>query len=199
MMKIIDLEPEYFPAAIEIFADAFRDDPLFMMAFPESAERIRCTKIMYEFVVNSMVLILKLHILGAFESGGLVGCMIYSGTESKLWSDEMNNALDEMRTKANNASINLIGEFARVEGYEPAVRYIYGNELAVKYAFRGRGIGAELCNELVKICDEDMNAEGILIDTANGKNLKLYSSLGWELKQTLPFYDIMKYFLWRKK
>jgi len=42
-------------------------------------------------------------------------------------------------------------------------------------------------------------AKGIMIDTANENNVKLYEKWGWELKAEVKFYELKKYFLWKDK
>jgi ribosomal protein S18 acetylase RimI-like enzyme len=197
-IQINDIPKELYKDAVAIFTGAFSDDPLFMFAFPAKEQRRRLTKIMYEFVVYDMVPKLNLTIRGAFADGILAGCMIYTTPESFAWSETMNASLENMREKAADKSINLIGEYATLNGYKPEVEHYYGNELAVRKQYRGRGLGKALLNDLIKHCESHPKAKGILIDTANENNIAMYEKLGWALKTTIPFYDINKYFLWRK-
>ena len=200
-MEIIikEIQGELIKNAIEIFTEAFIDDPLFMLAFPELESRKRLTKIMYEFVVNDMVPELNLKIKGAFAEDVLVGCMIYRTPESIQWNDKLNYAIEKMRKKADDIRIDKIGEYARLSGYEPGVVHFYGNELAVKNEYRKSGIGKELCKYLILDCINHPSAKGILVDTANENNIKLYEKWGWVLKKTVEFYSIKKYFMWRDK
>src|SRR4030095_16598252 len=127
--KIIDEKEKQ--AAIDIFTNAFIDDPLFVFAFPEIGQRKKLTKIMYQFVVFDMVPELNLTFKGAYEDDKLTGSIIYTTPESKPWSDKMMDAVNKMRKKANDKRINLIGEFAMLTKYNPPPEHCYGNELAV--------------------------------------------------------------------
>jgi GNAT superfamily N-acetyltransferase len=197
--NIKEIPKKRWGESVEIFTEAFMDDPLFLFAFPEIDTRKRLTKIMYEFVVYDMVPALNLVMNGAFLSIELAGCQIYRTPESFGWNELMNSALEKMRAKANDERINLIGEYATLSGYDPAVVHFYGNELAVKKEFRRSGIGRALSNFMINECRTHPTAKGTVIDTANEKNVRLYEKWGWELKMTLSFYEIKKFFMWRAK
>lgn len=199
-IQIADIGSDRTDEAIEVFTEAFAGDPLFMFAFPEEGTRKKQTRIMYEFVVLDMVSLLNLRLLGAFsDSNALTGCMIYSTPERKEWGKHMDSAILKMREKSNNSRIGLIGEFAMMEGYDPGKPLFYGNELAIRSEYRRQGIGKALTNYLICECKRHPAAEGILIDSANTNNVKLYEKWGWELKQARDFYSIKKYFMWRNK
>lgn len=198
MEIIIKDIPENLKAdAVIIFTDAFFDDPLFVFAFPEDGLRNRQTRIMYEFVVNEMVPKLNLSLKGAFINNELAGATVYTTPESYEWGEQMMESITKMREKANDSRMNYIGEFARLGSYEPVGEYLYGNELAVSKNFRKHGIGRALNKFLIDECNKFPEAQGILIDTANENNVKLYEKWGWELKAEVDFYLIKKYFLWK--
>ena len=206
MDRIKRLKIEYNQQAIEIFSAAFAEDPLFLFAFPEIELRKRLTKLMYEFVVNDMVTALNLTLNGYFIDNVLAGCCIYTTPESSGWNDKMNDSIMLMRKKANDACgdegakrINLIGEYARLEGYAPGVEYFYGNELAVRNDFRKKGIGKGLTEFMWEECKAHPDANGVLLDTVNENNVKLYEKWGWELKKEVNFHTLKKYFMWRGK
>jgi GNAT superfamily N-acetyltransferase len=184
--------------AVGIFTEAFTDDPLFKFAFPETEEREKLTKLMYEFVVMDMVPELNLTIKGVYKENKLAGCIIYTTPKSDQWSNKMMGAVSKMREKADNPRINLIGEFAMLDKYEPGVKYCYGNELAVKKDYRRKGIADKLIKTMINDCKSYPEVKGILIDTANKENITLYEKWGWELKQTTDFYSIKKYFMWKE-
>ena len=200
-MEIIlrNIPKERINEAINIFTEAFYDDPLFVFAFPEEEVRKIQTRIMYEFVVLDMVPKLNLSLKGAFINDELAGVTVYTTPESHEWGGQMMDALAKMREKANNGRMNIIGEFARLGGFEPDCIYFYGNELSVSKDFRKHGIGKALNKHLIDECKKHPTAKGILIDTANENNVKLYKKWGWELKAAADFYEIKKYFLWKEK
>jgi GNAT superfamily N-acetyltransferase len=194
---IKEIPEEMRSEAVEIFAQAFMDDPLYLFAFPEVEQRRRLTKIMYEFVVYDMVSKLNLVLKGAFVENKLAGCMIYTTPDSNQWDDTMNEAIMKMREKANDKRIDIIGEYAMLKKYEPGVEYFYGNELAVRNEYRRHGIGKRLVESLIADCHNNPIAKGILIDTANINNVTLYEKWGWKLKASLDFYSIKVYSMWR--
>ncbi len=196
--EIVEIEEILRATAVEIFAGAFVNDPLFIFAFADKEQRLKLTRIMYEFVVYDMAPELNLAFKGVFSNTELAGCMIFSTPESAGWNDTMNDSLDRMRAKAADENINLIGEFAMLRGFRPDGEHFYGNELAVKEKFRGMGLGTALLKYLIDSSESHPGSRGILIDTANRHNIKLYEKHGWELRDKVPFYNMNKYFLWRK-
>jgi GNAT superfamily N-acetyltransferase len=195
---IKDIPEIQYREAVDIFSEAFYDDELFVFAFPEPAQRNRLTEIMYEFVVYVMVPMLNLKLKGAYVKDKLAGCVIYTTPDADNWGEQMMDSIQKMREKANDERINLIGEFARLGGYEPEGIYYYGNELAVKKEYRGRGIGKALVYSIIDDCRNSDECRGILIDTANPDNIEMYKRWGFELKETKDFYKIKKYFMWKQ-
>lgn len=185
--------------AVEIFTEAFINDDLFMFAFPEKEQRKRLTKIMYGFVVYDLVPKLNLTIKGAYINNVLAGCIIYTTPDANEWGEQMYEPLQRMREKAGDDRIKLIGEFAMLHGYEPEGKYYYGNELAVRKDFRNKGIGKALVKYMIDESGKSKEANGILIDTANLNNVKMYRRWGFELMEIKDFYELKKYFLWREK
>jgi len=190
------LKAEHYPEAVDLYTEAFSADPLFIFAFPEKAQRLRLTRIMYEFVVYEMVTKLDLVLKGAFIGNTLTGCVIYTTPDSSGWNDSMNEAIDKMRKKARDERINLIGEYARLNKYSTDVEHFYGNELAVGADYRMHGIGKLLNDSMVDECMKHRSARGIIIDTANEKNVKTYLKWGWQLKTSGMFYDIKYFAFW---
>ncbi len=198
-IEIKKIPKEHITEAVDIFTGAFIDDPLFKFAFPELNQRKRLTKVMYEFVVYDMVPQLNLMMIGAYVDDILAGCEIYTTPEANEWDERMNVSLKKMRAKANDDAINLIGEYARLKKYDPGVVHFYGNEIAVKGEFRKKGIGKALADNMIKECKNHTTAQGIIIDTANENNIKLYEKWGWVLKGVYNFYTIKSFAFWRGK
>ncbi len=190
------LNKEHYIKAVNIFAEAFEDDPLFLFSFPGSEQRRRLTRIMYEFVVFDMVPNLNLVMKGALIDNSLAGCIIYSTPESHPWSERMKEPLLRMRKKANDERIDIIGEYARLPKYDPEALHFYGNELAVGRTFRKLGIGKKLNDTMVYDCKNHPEAKGIVIDTANENNVARYEKWGWELKASGNFYSIKYFVFW---
>jgi ribosomal protein S18 acetylase RimI-like enzyme len=197
-ITIKDIPSSLYPEAVEIFTQGFSNDPLFLFAFPEEEQRKRLTKIMYEFVVYDLVPKLNLKLKGAFIDDIFAGCIIYTTPDARGWSDEMNDAIAKMQAKANDKRINLIGEYARLKKYDPAVPHFYGNEHSVKKEYRKHGIGKALAEYMINECESHPASWGIVIDTANPDNVPLYQKWGFVLKATIDFYDIKSYAMWRE-
>ena len=198
MISIKHIPESLYPEAVEIFTQGFIDDPLFLFAFPEEEQRKRLTNIMYEFVVYDLVPKLNLTMKGAFIYDSLAGCIIYTTPDAQEWNEAMNIALRNMRDKANDERINIIGEYARLKKYDPGVPHFYGNEISVKKEFRRQGIGIALAEDMIRECKTHPTAKGIVIDTANPDNILLYKKWGFELKATIDFYNIKSYAMWRE-
>jgi len=198
MQEIIvkDVPERFLSEAVEVFTFAFVDDPLFQIAFPEYEKRIKMTRIMYEFVVCDMVRGLNLSLKGAYAEGELAGCIIFSTPQSYGWSDTMMGAVMKMREKANDERIDIIGQYARLEKYDPGVEHYYGNELAVKKEYRKMGIGKKLADFMINKSLYDPLSKGVLIDTANEDNVRLYEKWGWKLMNVKEFYGIKAYSMW---
>jgi GNAT superfamily N-acetyltransferase len=86
----------------------------------------------------------------------------------------LQNALDEIKVKANNERINLIGEFAQLSGnIKLPFIYFYANELAVSRKYRRKGIGRKLM-ERVEYDTLKSGINYIVLDTTRDDNFTLY-------------------------
>jgi ribosomal protein S18 acetylase RimI-like enzyme len=200
-IKIDKIENELQTEAIELLYQAFVDDPLYKFIFPDEHKRTELTKSMYEFVVHEMVPGLNLTMKGAYtDKDNLLGCMIYTTLNSMDWNDKLTNAAIEMRKKANDKRMELIGEYASLcSEYRPEVKHFYGNELAVRKEYRNQGIAKLLVFNMIEDFQNNPDAEIIAIDTTNEENVLLYQKWGWKLNASFDFYDIKVYSMWMGK
>lgn len=67
----------------------------------------------------------------------------------------------------------------------------YIDSLAVKDAFRGKGVASALIGEAVKIAASKGKPTGLLVDKENGNARRLYESLGFRQEGERPFADVM--------
>jgi GNAT superfamily N-acetyltransferase len=188
---IKELNKNDFPSAVKILANCFTEDSLHIFAFPDITERIRLTKLVYEFIIYHMVPEMFLKIFGYFENTELLGVIIFSPfNPGRKWTDNLQDALEDMRAKAKNERINLIGEFARESAsINIPFDYLYVNELGVLKKYRGKGIG----EKLLKNTEFEALKSGtnfVTLDTTSITNLELYKSWGYELFKEYIFHEI---------
>jgi GNAT superfamily N-acetyltransferase len=196
---IKELNNSDLPNAVDIFTESFYDDPLHVYAFPDINERERLTRIMYEFIVYHLVPGMFMKLYGYFETSGLAGVIAFSPfNPDRKWNDLLQSEADEMRARAKNDRINLIGDFSRESGnVKLPFAYCYANELGVLKKYRGKGIG----RKLLAFTETESLKTGInyiALDTVSEKNLELYYSWEYELFkeymfQELKCYKISKY------
>ncbi len=223
MDKIIisPLNQTDFTKAVDIFTEGFSKDPLHLFAFPEEKERIRITKIIYEFMVYDLVPLMKLKIIGAYsinEPEGvnppradapasaraysineLVGVLIYTPLEHGDWCGELNRAVENMRSRAANENIALIGQYSmEAMKHHPPEPHYYMNELSVRESFRGRGIGSALLLEAEKEARRNPLVRCVLLDTTNPHNVTTYQKIGYEVRETYPFFTLTSYSMQKK-
>jgi len=183
---------EDFNTAVKIFSDAFSEDTLFRFAFPDKNQRLRLTKIIYEFVVKKLVPIMKLKLKGLYVNGKLVSVCTYSTPESKKgWTDELSVAVDKMQKKANDKFIGLIGEYSvKSRQFKIKEPHFYFNELAVTPGEQGKGCGKIIFEYVESQCRKHPAAKSVWLDTPNPVNIKIYKHLGYKIMHRFKFYDL---------
>jgi GNAT superfamily N-acetyltransferase len=195
---IKELSNSDLPNAVDIFTECFYDDPLHVYAFPDVNERERLTRIMYEFIIYHLVPGMFMKLYGYFETSGLAGVIAFSPyNPERKWNDLMQFEVDEMKARAKNDRINLIGDFSRESGsVKLPFDYCYANELGVLKKYRGKGIGGKL---LAFIETETLKTgiNYIALDTANKKNLELYYSRGYKLFKEYLFKELKCYKMYK--
>ncbi len=191
-IKIKQIEPNELETAIGIFTECFLEEPLHILAFPEIEKRRRCTRLVYELVVYHLVPGLKMKIIGAYIGGNLVGALDYTPpNQNALWSEELDEAVKDMRRKANDEAINIIGEFAQISGmYKPEETHFYINDVAVLKEFRGKGIAGKLFEHVENECRAHPEAVCTALDATSPKNVSLYEHWGYKIYKEIPFHDI---------
>ncbi|HPS65277.1 MAG TPA: GNAT family N-acetyltransferase [Ignavibacteria bacterium] len=198
-INIIPLEQTDFKKAVEIYTEGFSKDPLHLYAFPDERERIRITKIIYEFMVFDLVPLMKLKITGAYLNDELAGVLIYTPLEHGDWCGELNRAVENMRSRAANENVKFIGEYSmEAMRHHPKEPHYYMNELSVSEKFRGRGIGSALLLGAEDEARKNPLVRFVLLDTTNPKNVSTYQKIGYEVRKTYPFHTLTSYSMWKK-
>ncbi|MFA5404945.1 MAG: GNAT family N-acetyltransferase [Ignavibacteria bacterium] len=185
--------------AINIFTDAFVNDTLFLFSFPDEKQRRILTRIMYEFVIYDIVPLMNLKLKGLFIKNKLVSVCTYTTPESKtVWTNKLEKAVNNMREKADDKSISLIGEYSmksRIHKIEKP--HFYFNELAVSPAEQGKGYGKKMFEYIEAQCLKHPTAQGIYLDTPNPKNVKIYKHLGYKVVSKFKFYELTGYIMYK--
>jgi GNAT superfamily N-acetyltransferase len=194
-IEIRNIETSELESAVIIFTEGFLEEPLHIMAFPEIEKRKRLTKLVYELIVYHIVPEMKMKLKGAFAEGVLAGVLDYTPPNTKsVWSDSLGLAVEDMRKKANDESINLISEYAMKCGsVKPEETHYYLNDIAVLKSFRGKGIGRMLFEYVENECRQNADAKCIALDATNNKNVSLYESWGYKVFKEIEFYDLICY------
>lgn len=185
---------EDFKAAIDVYTEAFTDDPLHVYLFPEFEERVRITKLFYEMVVNNFVYGLNLQIKGVYENNILAAVLIYSRPDSTDWNKDMMNVVIEMRREARNEKVNYVSEYTlKANNFKPREKHFYLNELAVGKKHRGKGFARTLINEAEKDASNFPEVKIMGLDTSNKTNVDIYKKIGFEVYKEFPFRSLKGY------
>ncbi|MCE1164739.1 MAG: GNAT family N-acetyltransferase [Bacteroidetes bacterium] len=196
-MRIVikNLKKEDYKSAVKIFTEGFLEEPLHIMAFPDMKTRIRCTRLVYELILFHLIPGIKRKAAGAYVDGRLVGVRDYTPPRKKIaWTPELDKAVSEMRRKAKDESINLIGEYAQTCGsVRPEEPHYYLNDMAVLRTHRGHGIGRKLLEYVEKQCLKNPSTVCTALDATNPKNVSLYKSWGYKTFKKIKFHTITCY------
>ncbi|MDD5362797.1 MAG: GNAT family N-acetyltransferase [Ignavibacteria bacterium] len=194
-IEIRNIEKSEIETAIEIFSEGFIEEPLHIIAFPELEQRKRLTRLVYELIVFHIVPEMNMKLIGAFADQVLAGVLDYTPPNTNaVWTKSLGNAVEDMRKKANDESINLISEYAMKCGsVKPEESHFYLNDIAVLKSFRGNGIGRKLFQHVEDECVRHPAAKCTALDATNPKNLLLYESWGYKVFKEIKFYDLICY------
>ncbi len=183
-----------FKAAIEVYTEAFTDDPLHVYLFPELEERIRITKLFYEMVVNEFVYGLNLQFKGVYVNNILAAVLIYARPDSTEWNEEMMNVVIDMRRKAKNDKVNFVSEYTmKANNFKPREKHFYLNELAVGKKHRGKGFARMLIAEAEKDAKNFPEVKIMGLDTSNKANVDIYKKIGFDVFKEFPFRSLKGY------
>ena len=194
IVEVRKITEDSFSAAIEVYTEAFTDDPLHVYLFPDAEERERITNLFYEMMVNEFVYGLNLQFRGVFEDNAIAAALIYARPDSTEWNEDMMNIVMEMRTKAKNEKVNFVSEYTmKANNFKPREKHIYLNELAVGKKHRGKGYARLLIAEAEKDAKNFPEAKVMGLDTSNKANVDIYRKLGFNIYKEFPFRGLKGY------
>lgn len=185
---------EDFKDAIDIYTEAFSDDPLHISLFSELKERIRITKLFYKMMVNEFVEGLNLRFKGVYENDELAAALIYATPDAYEWNEEMMNVVMKMRSKAKNDNVSLVSEYTmKANNFKPKEKHFYLNELAVGLDYRGKGYAKMLIADAENDAINFPEVKIIGLDTSNPVNVEIYKKLGYSVYKEFPFHGLRGY------
>jgi len=185
--------------AVDILTNSFIYDPLHIFAFPDTEERKRITKLIYELVIYHIVPGMNLSLIGITENNIPAGVLTYTTPQSKTWTEELDIAVSEMYNKTKNESVKLIGEFSSMTvKHRPKEPHYYLNDLAVAKEFRRKGYAKALMEFAENECRLNPFTELTALDTTNPDNVRLYMKYGYYVNTDYNFYGIKCYSMYKK-
>jgi GNAT superfamily N-acetyltransferase len=186
--------------AVGIFTDAFVNDSLFIFAFPDPVQRRRLNKIMHEFVVLELVPAMKLKLKGLYVNDKLLAVGTYTTPESKTdWTGRLDKAVKDMRKKANDDSIGLIGEYSmKSRDLKIKEPHFYFNEFAVTPKEQAKGYGKAMFRYVESQCLKHPKAKAVYLDTPNQLNVKIYKRFGYKVIHKFKFHGLTGYTMYKK-
>lgn len=197
--NISKIPENLFAETVDIFTNAFIDDPLHIFVFPEFRERKRITKLIYELVVYHIVPGMNLNLTGIFEDNILAGVLTCTTPESKVWSEALDVAVAEMYDKAKNESVKLIGEFSGLTvKHRPKEPHYYLNDLAVAKEFRRKGYAKALMEFAENECLLNPFTELTALDTTNPENVRLYMKYRYSINTEYEFRGLKCFSMYKK-
>jgi len=185
---------EDFKSAIEIYTEAFTDDPLHVYLFPETEERIRITRLFYKMMVNEFVYGLNLQLRGVYENDVLTAALIYARPDTYEWNEDMMNVVMEMRHEAKNDKVNYVSEYTmKANNFKPREKHFYLNELAVGKTHRKKGYARMLIEYAEADAKNFPEAKIMGLDTSNRINVDIYRKLKFNIYKEFPFRSLKGY------
>jgi len=183
-----------FKDAIDVYTEAFSDDPLHISLFPELKERIRITKLFYKMMVNKFVEGLNLQFNGVYENDVLTAALIYARPDAYEWNEGMMNVVMKMRAKAKNDKVGIVSEYTmKANNFKPKEKHFYLNELAVGLDHRGKGFAKMLMADAENDAANFPEVKIAGLDTSNPVNVEIYKKLGYSVYKEFPFHGVRGY------
>ncbi len=200
-ITIKNIEDSDIDSAVKIFASAFLDDPLHMLAFPEKVLREKSTTAIYDFVIKLMIPKLGMIIKGLYEDNELSACTVYSVPESLLvWTEDLVSAAKKNVEVFGEYGLSIISEYSALTSYQkPDQPHVYLNEVAVAPQKQNRGYGRKLFEYVESVSDGHPESIGVALNTSNAWNADFYERLGYILVRKIPFYGISAHTMFKLK
>jgi len=183
MTAIVPLTPAAVPAAAELVARAFRDEPFLVYAVPEPETRVRltahlCVAVLRAYLPHGGVLVTA----GAME--GVAACLPPGAevTDEDLMAAGFGDAVAEWGEAAFAPVAGLLGEMATVRERTMPGPHWYCLVFAVEPARQRQGIGGRLMRAIATRAD----AAGVpvYLETDVEANVEYYARHGFAVAAT---------------
>jgi GNAT superfamily N-acetyltransferase len=178
---IEQLPATHVRGAVDLLADAFRDDPIFCFHFPDFRLRRRMLELFFTDVVRAHIQFK--HVYGAFDGKRLNGAAVWrppnagaTGIRARLRGLITRHRVLRLSPRAGAM---LMEGFARLEETHPQTPHWYLFFIGVEYGLRGRNIGARLMAPVLQVADAAILP--CYLETPFPQTLPFYRKLGFEL------------------
>lgn len=163
--------------AIEIFAEAFRDDPVLNWSCNHPAS-------LAPFFAFTLPLFLK-HQFTYIDTEGR-GAASWLGPEERLkWPMTLASAMKVLRIGGPIGMYRMIRSGMKTERHHPTASHYYLFAIGVKPDYKGRGIGSRLIAEGLRRCDDENKPA--YLENSKPQNLPFYEGHGFEVQREIRF------------
>ena len=186
---VIDLLPaKYVRSAVELLADAFRDDPIFCFHFPDPRLRRRVLELFFGDVVRTHMRFN--HVYAALEGHALIGTAVWRPPHAAVtgFRAQLPGLLTRWRLLALSPRVGtmLLRGFANLEATHPDAPHWYLFFIGIDSRWRGQGIGAQLMAPVLQAADAGKMP--CYLETPFPQTLPFYRELGYEVtSEPRPF------------
>jgi ribosomal protein S18 acetylase RimI-like enzyme len=188
-----------FEQAVNIFSEAFKNDPMHLLIFPDDSSRLEMVKAIYRFVVYNIAPELNYNIKGLEINNELIAVIIFTTPESKKeWTPVLISEGEKAGRITGERYVTMIREYAlKAMRNRPKSPHFYINELAVSPEYQGKGYGKALMKYIENLSNNHSLSTGIALDTSNPENVKMYEHLGYNITYKFRFHGIKGYSMFK--
>ena len=175
------LPTKYVRSAVDLLADAFKDDPIFCLHFPDPSLRRKVFGLFFGDVVRAHMRFN--HVYGGFDGERLIGAAVWRPPNAIVvgLGARLRALITRYRVLALSPHLGtmLLEGFARLEETHPAKPHWYLFFIGIDSNLRGHNIGARLMAPVLKAADVAL--EPCYLETPFPKTLPFYRKLGYEV------------------
>jgi ribosomal protein S18 acetylase RimI-like enzyme len=171
----------YVRRAVDLLANAFKDDPIFCFHFPDLRLRLSVLELFFTDVVRAHIQFKQVY--GAFDEKRLIGAAVWrppnavaTGIRARLRGLIARHRL--LRLSPRIGAMLMEG-FARLEETHPHTPHWYLFFIGVESGMRGRNIGERLMAPALQVADAAMLP--CYLETPFPQTLPFYRKLGFEV------------------